>query len=195
MQNNPASRLDAWLDDTRDSDSTRYERETGAAPLSLLATVYTGWVDGDVGDCTLARPLDYFAFLRRIRGRTVIVGKEKAKKRNLTGAQRIIIASERDEAESFSHDFKLALALAYLKSERPLVVGSASLFAQALPYATMLYLTEITGTREGGVLFPAWDRSAWALISSLELSMVEGKTHRFLALQRIRGEVDALRRV
>jgi dihydrofolate reductase len=40
-------------------------------------------------------------------------------------------------------------------------VGGASLYAQALPYAQRLYLTEIQQDVEGDAYFPEFDRSAW----------------------------------
>lgn len=41
------------------------------------------------------------------------------------------------------------------------VVGGAQIYAQALPLAARLRLTEVHGEPEGDVLFPDFDRAAW----------------------------------
>ena len=42
---------------------------------------------------------------------------------------------------------------------RVFVIGGAQLYAQALPLAHTLVLTEIDADLDGDALFPAWDRS------------------------------------
>lgn len=44
-------------------------------------------------------------------------------------------------------------------------VGGAELYAQALPLADRLYLTEIQAEVEGDAWFPAFDRSQWREVS------------------------------
>ena len=41
------------------------------------------------------------------------------------------------------------------------VIGGAALFAQTLPIAQRLYLTEVHGAVEGDVHFPNWNRAEW----------------------------------
>jgi len=41
------------------------------------------------------------------------------------------------------------------------VIGGAALFAQTLPVARRLYLTEVHGEVEGDVHFPNWNRADW----------------------------------
>ena len=42
-----------------------------------------------------------------------------------------------------------------------MVIGGAELYAQALPAAAVLHLTELHGTPQGDVRFPAWNRGEW----------------------------------
>ena len=46
-------------------------------------------------------------------------------------------------------------------SERAFVIGGAQLYAEALPRADELLLTEIDADFEADAFFPAWDRSAF----------------------------------
>ena len=54
-----------------------------------------------------------------------------------------------------------ALALAYETDDEPRVIGGARLYAEALPTATKLFLTEVHLEVDGDVLFPELDRSGW----------------------------------
>lgn len=47
--------------------------------------------------------------------------------------------------------------------DSPFVIGGAELYAQALPLATRLELTEVHETVEGDVYFPIYDPLAWQL--------------------------------
>lgn len=57
-----------------------------------------------------------------------------------------------------------ALALAWQTDEEPRVVGGARIYAEALPRATTIFLTEVHRAVDGDVLFPAFDRSAFVEI-------------------------------
>lgn len=60
------------------------------------------------------------------------------------------------------------------------VIGGAGLFAAALPRAKRLYLTEVEAEPEGDVLFPPFDESAWAEVSSEAVPPGEKDDHAFL---------------
>jgi dihydrofolate reductase len=44
-------------------------------------------------------------------------------------------------------------------------IGGGELYAEALPLATLMYLTEIDRDFEGDVRFPAFDRREWRVQS------------------------------
>jgi hypothetical protein len=82
---------------------------------------------------------------------------------------RIVIAlcAEQGFAGAFNeHVLDAALALAEeeasrLGADEAAVIGGAEIYAQALPLADRLRLTEVHGAPEGDVRFPAYDRAAW----------------------------------
>ncbi len=63
-------------------------------------------------------------------------------------------------------------------------VGGANLYAQALPYATRLYLTEIDIEVEGDAWFPAFDRSSWRETARDCRTTDTGLAFCFLTLER-----------
>jgi len=42
-----------------------------------------------------------------------------------------------------------------------MVIGGGALYAETLPLATRIYLTELHGAPDGDVSFPRWDRAEW----------------------------------
>lgn len=65
-------------------------------------------------------------------------------------------------------------AVSFLKecNEDLFVVGGASIYKLALPYADMLYISIIKGDYEGDAYFPKIDYESYELISSEELERV-----------------------
>jgi dihydrofolate reductase len=60
-------------------------------------------------------------------------------------------------------------ALALVAGDAELcVIGGAALFAQTLPMAQRIYLTEVHGTVTGDVHFPPWDRTIWRELARRE---------------------------
>lgn len=74
-----------------------------------------------------------------------------------------------------------ALALAYETDEEPRIIGGARLYAEALPRATKLFLTEVHRKVVGDVFFPELDRSAWR---ELERRAGEAPDVEFVVLER-----------
>ena len=48
-----------------------------------------------------------------------------------------------------------------LKAAEAMIIGGAQIYAQALPMADLLYLTEVAAHIEGDASFPEFDRSQW----------------------------------
>jgi dihydrofolate reductase len=59
------------------------------------------------------------------------------------------------------HSLDAAIALARQHDSAPRVIGGGQLYAEALPLATLIYLTELDATYPGDTLFPALDASQW----------------------------------
>jgi dihydrofolate reductase len=64
-------------------------------------------------------------------------------------------------------------------------VGGAELYAQALPRADRLYLTEIQAAYEGDAWFPAFDLGQWRELSRQVHASVDGLGYHFVTYQRI----------
>jgi dihydrofolate reductase len=66
------------------------------------------------------------------------------------------------------------------------VVGGAELYAQALPLADKLYLTEIQQEVEGDAYFPEFDRRAWQEVTRERHSQAEPQPleYHFVTYQR-----------
>jgi len=54
-----------------------------------------------------------------------------------------------------------ALRLARTTDPMPMIVGGAQLYAEALPLATHLFLTEVQREVACDTFFPAWNRAEW----------------------------------
>lgn len=54
-----------------------------------------------------------------------------------------------------------AVTMARATDPMPMVIGGAELYAQALPLATHLFLTEVERDVEADTFFPALERDAW----------------------------------
>lgn len=63
-------------------------------------------------------------------------------------------------------------------------VGGAELYAQILPRANRLYLTEIQANYDGDARFPVFDRSAWQETARQENSSPDGLGYHFVTYDR-----------
>ena len=59
-----------------------------------------------------------------------------------------------------AHTFAEALSLAG-PADEVFVAGGAEIYAEALPFAHRLVLTEVDAEPEGDTWFPSWDRASW----------------------------------
>jgi dihydrofolate reductase len=86
-------------------------------------------------------------------------------------------------AETFP---SLDAALTACGEEEVFVIGGAELYAQALPRADRLYLTEIHQAFEGDALFPAPEPALWQEITREAHRSESGLEYSFVVLDRAR---------
>ncbi len=140
--------------------------------LALIAAVARNGAIGRGNQLIWREPLDQQHFRRVTMGCPVVMGRKTwdslpARFRPLPGRRNIVVTRNpvlvAAGAETAS---SLADALARL-SEAPtvFVLGGGELYAQALPLADELVLTEIDADLDGDVFFPAWDRGAFEEVS------------------------------
>jgi dihydrofolate reductase len=64
-------------------------------------------------------------------------------------------------------------------AEEVCVIGGAAVFAEALPRAKRLYLTEVDAVVEGDTHLPAFDESQWTQVRATDYPAGEGDDHPF----------------
>ena len=127
-------------------------------------------------------------------GCPVIMGRKTwdslpARFRPLPGRRNLVVsrnAGLKPEGAELAPDLKTALARV-ADAPRVFVIGGAQLYAQALPLAHTLMLTEIDADLDGDAFFPHWDRSAFERSSSIEAVTAGGVPYRFAAYRRRPG--------
>lgn len=134
--------------------------------LAIVVAVSRNGVIGRAGALPWHLPEDLKRFKALTMGHALIMGRKTHESigRPLPGRRNIVVTH--DLARSFegcelAPTFEAAIALAHTSDPLPMVIGGAQLYAQALPPATRLYLTEIDRDVEGDTFFPAFDRSEW----------------------------------
>ena len=140
--------------------------------IALIAAVARNGVIGHANDLLWKLPEDMAFFKRTTMGHPVIMGRKTwdsipARFRPLMGRTNIVVTRQPDwhaDGALVAHGVEQALELA-LESiaasphgRRAFVIGGAELYAQALPHADELVLTEIDRDYAGDARFPEWSR-------------------------------------
>ena len=151
-----------------------------STPLTLVAAMGRNRVIGSNGDMPWHFSEDLKHFKRTTIGGVMIMGRKTFDSigRPLPGRRTIVITRSLNwshEGVEVVHSLEEALALA--GSVAPVfVVGGGEIYAQSLPLATRLVLTEIDDAPDGDTFFPDWPRDEWT-----ETSRVAGETSPELA--------------
>ena len=136
----------------------RANHDGALPPVYLVAAVAANGVIGANGKLPWHIPEDTL-------GHPVIMGRRtwQSLAKPLPGRLNIVVTRDRGfTAEGAAVVHSLRDALARAKGARAaMVIGGAALFAEALPAAEGLLLTEIQRDYAGDTRFPAWDRGAW----------------------------------
>jgi dihydrofolate reductase len=89
------------------------------------------------------------------------IGRALPERRNLVVSR--TLASAPPGVEVFA-SLDAALDAARATDPEPFVIGGAALYAEALPRATTLHLTEVDRDVSGDVRFPPFDRAAFRVV-------------------------------
>lgn len=132
----------------------------------LVAAVASNGVIGAKGQLPWHLPEDLKFFKELTLGHPVIMGRktwESLKTRPLPGRENIVVTRQAGyAAPGAAVAASLDGALALCAGEPvAFVIGGEQLFAQSLPAAAGLVLTEIARPYEGDTRFPEYDRSRW----------------------------------
>jgi dihydrofolate reductase len=128
-------------------------------PLAMVAAMARNRVIGQAGQLPWHEPADLAHFKRTTSGHAVIMGRKtwQSLGRPLPRRRNLVITRQADfsapGAEVFA-DLQSAIAAARRTDAEPMIIGGGDIYAQALPYATRIELTEIAAEPEGDAYFP-----------------------------------------
>ncbi len=139
---------------------------TSLQPLALVVAMGRGGVIGRDGGLPWHFSEDLKHFRRVTTGHAVIMGRKTWDSigRPLPGRRNIIVSRQLDleiEGCEVADSLERALEMAREHDTEPRIIGGATLYVQALPLATRLFLTEVDIDVDGDTFFPSLDRSEW----------------------------------
>lgn len=141
--------------------------------ICLIAAMDQNRVIGGDNKMLWHIPEDFRFFKATTMGKPVIMGRKTHESigRILPGRPNIVITRQPDytgtEGAIIAPDLEAAFEKAkQLQPDRDImVIGGAQIYAQALPFATRVYLTLVQGVYNGEALFPALPPADWQEIS------------------------------
>lgn len=131
--------------------------------VSLVAAVARNGVIGRDNDLPWRLPDDLRRFKEITLGKPVVMGRRTFESigRPLPGRENRVVSRRAGFTASGCSVFSsLHEALAGIEGE-VMVIGGGQVYAEALPLAQRLYLTEVDAEVEGDARFPALDPTAW----------------------------------
>ncbi len=136
--------------------------------IVLVAAVAANGVIGRDNGLVFRHPADARHFRDTTMGAPVIMGRKTweslpARFRPLPGRRNLVVTRQPGyaaEGAETAASLDAALALAQ-GARRVFVIGGGELYAQVLPRAAELVLTEVQAELEGDVRFPAIDPTQW----------------------------------
>jgi dihydrofolate reductase len=156
--------------------------------VSVIAAVARNGAIGKDNELLVRIPEDLKFFKRTTYGAPIVMGRRTWDSigRPLPGRRNIVVTHDpawhADGAER-AGSLRGALALA---SDAPkvFVIGGGQIYAQALPLADELVLTEIDADLPGDTFFPAWDRAQFTASASDVQSSDTGHRYRWVTYTR-----------
>jgi dihydrofolate reductase len=130
-------------------------------------------------------PQDLKHFKETTSGHSVIMGQKTFESigRVLPGRKNIILSLDPNfkiDGAEVSNDLMAVLNKYKDSEEETFVIGGASIYKQALPFAKKLYLTLVDDSREADVFFP--DYSEFHIVKESEVQEENGVSYKFTEL-------------
>jgi dihydrofolate reductase len=128
-------------------------------------------------------PAEMAFFKQKTLGKTVLMGRKtfQSLPKPLKDRRNVVltrIPEYKPEGCEILHSIESALELS--KSEELVVIGGADIYAQFLPYADIIYLTEVEAHIEGGdAFFPDFSDSEWELVETEHRESDEKNSYSF----------------
>jgi len=135
------------------------------APIGLVVAVARNGGIGKNNALPWRIPEDLKRFKALTLGHPVIMGRATHESigKPLVERRNIVVSTSRSEFPGceVARSFDEAITLAQTSDTMPMIIGGARLYAEALPQATHLFLTEVDRDVEADTFFPTWDRLQW----------------------------------
>lgn len=158
--------------------------------ISMIAALAQNRVIGRGNDLPWRLSADLRHFRALTLGKPVIMGRRTYESlgRPLPERQNIVVTRNPDYQApgcSVCHSLEQALAAAGSAPEA-MIIGGAALYAQALPLAQRLYLTQVHAWFLGDTRFPDYPEQDWRLLEAQrqEADAKNPYAYSFLSLQR-----------
>lgn len=152
--------------------------------LALIAAVARNGTIGRDGALPWRLSADLRRFKRLTSGHAILMGRRTWESigRPLAGRLNIVVTRQASlavpEGVAVAHALEEGIRLAAEAGyEEVFVIGGASLYAEALPLADRLHLTEVEAEVEGDVAFPPWDRGEFDVVEEETVPADERNEH------------------
>lgn len=165
-------------------------------PVAMIAAMSRNRVIGVDGQLPWYLPEDLKFFKRMTQAKPVVMGRKTFASIGKPLPNRLNIVVTRDTAFTHPgvrvcHNLPDALALAEHHAtidaaEDVMVMGGGELYAQAMPYAQRLYITEVDTDVEGDTHFPDIDPNQWQETQRVAGKAAEGQpAYDFVVYERL----------
>ena len=163
--------------------------------LVLVVARARNGVIGKDGAMPWHLPADLKRFKRMTVGKPVIMGRKTFESigKPLPGRHNIVLtrdAAWRAEGVTVAPNLAEAIAAAGLnpqtRAESIMIIGGAQIYAEALPSAARIELTEIDAAPDGDTLLPAFDPARWREVAR-EVHPAEGAVPGFAFVTLVRA--------
>jgi len=142
--------------------------------VSIIASRSINGVIGSNGAIPWSIPRDIARAKALTAGKTVIMGRktwDSLPLKPLTDRLNIVLTknyfSKIKDAE-ISHD--LDRIIKNVHADEIFIIGGAEIYAQAMPYANKMYITEVLTFSDGDTYFPSFDHNEWVEVSRQEIT-------------------------
>lgn len=136
------------------------------AQINIIAAIAENNAIGLKGKLLYWLPADLRRFKELTTGHTIIMGRktfESLPKGALPNRRNVVLTRSKKDFEGAETFPSLAKALASCSADEDIyIIGGASVYAEALPLANRLCLTEVHDTpKEADAYFPDFNREEW----------------------------------
>ncbi|QDF76377.1 MULTISPECIES: type 3 dihydrofolate reductase [Shewanella] len=154
--------------------------------IAMIAAMANNRVIGKDNQMPWHLPEDLRHFKQMTLGKPVVMGRKTFESigRPLPGRHNIVVSRQADlviEGVTCVSSFEQAKEVVKGCDEL-VVIGGGQLYAELLPQADILYLTEINLDVAGDTHFPEWDDGSWQLLQSESHINDKGLEYRFINL-------------